>query len=78
MPGNAALFDLQSECPSMNAATFYKHCGYIYILKVSVQILHPIILDCKFPVTETELVFFLIYTTFWLWNIKKYFIDWSN
>ena len=35
----------------MNAATFYKHCGYniICILKVSVKILHPIILDCKFP-----------------------------
>ena len=50
---NAALYepiDLQSECPSMNAATFYKHCGYIiYILKMSVKILHPIILDCKFP-----------------------------
>jgi len=31
-PGNAALYepiDLQSECPSMNCATFYKHCGYI-------------------------------------------------
>ena len=52
MPGNAALYepiDLQSECPSMNAATFCKHCGYIYVLKVSVKILHPIILDCKFP-----------------------------
>ena len=34
MPGNAALYepiDLQSKRPSMNAATFYKHCGYIYI-----------------------------------------------
>ena len=37
MPGNAALcepIDLQSERPSMNTATFYKHSRYIYTQSV--------------------------------------------
>ena len=36
MPGNVALCEpigLQSECPSMNTATFYKHSRHIYTLK---------------------------------------------
>ena len=59
MPGNAALcepIDLQSERPSMNAATFYKHSLGIYIYSLKgFKILHPIVftLDYKFLATET-------------------------
>ena len=55
MPGNLAPcepIDLQSEPPSMNAATFYKHCRHIYVYAFKVfKILRPIILIT--PVTET-------------------------
>ena len=35
--------DLQLECPSMNSATFFKHCNFL-------NFTHPytIVLDCKF------------------------------
>ena len=45
MPGNAALCELidrQSEHPSMNGATSYKHLYIIFYTEVFKKILHPI------------------------------------